>query len=83
MLYAGGVAGQISVEDRVSGLDTRSDYQLGWELGGGAEYDLDERWSLKPQLRYRLLPGSFESGNVSFEESLRYLAISVSISYQL
>jgi len=83
LLYAGGVAGQINFEDRISGLDTRSDYQLGWELGGGVEYHLDERWSFKPQLRYRLLPGTFESGNVAFEESLRYLAFSVSISYQL
>ena len=83
LIYAGGIAGQLSIENKVLALDTRSDYQLGWELGLGAQYQLDENWALKPQLRYRELTGSFALGANTFEEALRYLSLSISVSYAL
>lgn len=82
-LYAGGLTGQIALENLAINLDTRSDYDIGWEVGVGIQYYVDSNWSFKPQLRYKELPGTFTVAGSSFSSALNYLSVSISISYRI
>jgi opacity protein-like surface antigen len=78
-VYGGGVLGQIKIEDTQNTFNERSDYGLGWQLGGGVEFALNESWSLKPDVRYRSLSRKIQINNTMLDVDLQYFAIGIGI----
>jgi opacity protein-like surface antigen len=78
-VYAGGVLGQIKLEDIKNTFNERSDYGLGWQLGGGVEFALNDHWSLKPDVRYRSLSREIQVDEVMLEVDLQYFAVGLGI----
>ncbi len=78
-VYGGGVLGQIKIEDTQNTFNESSDYGLGWQLGGGVEFALNDSWSLKPDVRYRSLSREIQINNTMLDVDLQYFAIGIGI----
>ena len=78
-VYGGGVLGQVKLEDNQNTFNESSDYGLGWQLGGGVEFALNNYWSLKPDVRYRSLSREVQINQVMLDVDLQYFAVGIGV----
>lgn len=81
LVRVGGTYNHIEVEDDEGEIVADSDHGLGWEVGLGLVYDLNNGWRISPAVRYRALSRDMEAGNTTSSVDLNYIAADVGISY--
>jgi len=81
LVRAGGTVNHIEVEDDGGDIVADSKHGLGWEVGLGLVYDLNDSWQISPGVRYRALSRDLEAGNTTYSVDLNYISADVGISY--
>jgi opacity protein-like surface antigen len=77
---AGGLFNHIEIEDEEAGdLFADSEHTLGFEVGGGLDVALSDRWSLTPGVRYRRFEPNVRFGGVEYPTTLSYVAFDVGV----
>jgi hypothetical protein len=77
----GGLYNHVEIEDEDAGdLLADSEHTWGFEVGGGVEVALDDRWSLTPGVRYRRFEPTVRSGGTESSTTLSYFAFDVGIA---
>jgi len=77
--YVGGVVGRIHLQDAMNTFNEKSDFGFGWQLGAGAEFRLDDQWSLKPDVRYRSLTQDIEIRAATIDVDLNYISVGLGL----
>ncbi len=78
-VFTGGVYNKIEIEDITNDMTADSDHGLGWQLGGGLEYEFAHNWSVRPELKYHSLRRDVELMSIDESVSLNYIAFSVGL----
>lgn len=78
-VFAGGVYNKINIEDITNNVMANSDHGLGWQLGGGLDYEFATHWSVRPEVKYHSLKGDVELLGVTESVSLNYIGFSVGL----
>jgi hypothetical protein len=80
MIRAGGIANHIEMENDTEVVaDTK--HGLGWQVEGGFNVPIGERWSLRPSLRYRSLSRDATFGGITTPLDLRYLSLGMGVAW--
>lgn len=79
-LRGAGIYNHIEVENNSGDITADSDHGLGWQAEAGVAFELGNRWTLKPGLRYRSLSRDIEIGSVTTDLDLTYFNLGVGIS---
>lgn len=80
-LRAGGLYTHVEIEDEDEGdLLADSKPTWGFEVGGGLDVVLNDRWSLTPGVRYRRFEPTVRFGGVDLSSTLSYFAVDVGIA---
>ena len=78
---AGGLFNHVEIEDEAAGdLVADSKHTFGFEVGGGLDVTLNERWSLTPGVRYRRFEPKVRSGRAESSSTLSYVTLDVGIA---
>jgi len=78
---AGGLFNHIEIEDEGAGdLIADSKHTFGYEVGGGLDVTLNDRWSLTPAVRYRRFEPKVRFGGAEFSSTLSYITLDVGIT---
>ncbi|MEW7289979.1 porin family protein [Aquimarina sp. 2304DJ70-9] len=80
LVRVGVVYNHIEVENNDENSIADTGYGFGWQLGIGIEMRLDDKWSLRPELRFRSVARNLETESVSIDLDLNYIAIGLGIS---
>lgn len=78
-LFAGGVYNKIDIEDITNNVNSKSDHGLGWQMGGGLDYEFATHWSVRPEVKYHSLKGDVEFLGATESVSLNYIGFSVGL----
>jgi len=78
---AGGLFNHVEIEDEDAGdLVADSKHTFGFELGGGLDVALNDRWSLTPGVRYRRFEPKVRFGGAESSSTLSYVTVDVGVS---
>jgi len=78
---AGGLFNHVEIEDEDAGdLVADSKHALGFEVGGGVDVMLNDRWSLTPGVRYRRFEPTVRFGGTESSSTLSYVTFDVGIA---
>jgi opacity protein-like surface antigen len=78
---AGGLLNHVEIEDEAAGdLIADSKHTFGFEVGGGLDLTLNDRWSLTPGVRYRRFEPNVRFGGTESSSTLAYVAFDVGIA---
>ncbi len=80
LIRGGAIYNHIKIEDNAEDITSDTDHGFGWQISAGLEIKLDDKWSLRPELRYRSLSLDKEIGSNTIDLDLNYVAIGVGIS---
>ena len=80
-LFARSILGQLRYEDNLNNIDARSSYELGFEVGGAVAIWLDDKWVIRPDLRYRYISAELDYPQGPFETDLKYIALGAGLEY--
>lgn len=81
-LRSGGIYNHIELEKKNGDLIGDSDFEFGWEAGGGLVIPVSERFALMPGARYRTFTADLEMGAGPVEVDLSYVTIDLGIVYR-
>jgi hypothetical protein len=70
----------IEIENYDGGLIADSGHDAGVEAGAGLRFPLRGAWNLAPMVRYRSLPGDFQTTSFAASGQLKYVAVELAIS---
>jgi opacity protein-like surface antigen len=79
-LRVGGTFNHIEIENEDGELVADSDHGIGWEIGAGLVYDLNDRWQISPGIRYRALSREIGEEDAKVSVDLGYVAAEVGIA---
>ncbi len=79
-IRAGSMLNHIEIENDEGDIVADSKQGLGWEVGAGMVFSLDDCWNLAPGIRYRSLSRDIEIGAASTPVDLTYLAVEIGLS---
>lgn len=78
---AGGLFNHVEIEDEDSGdLVADSEHTFGFEVGGGLDVTLNDRWSLTPGVRYRRFEPKVRFGGAESSRTLSYVTVDVGLA---
>jgi Outer membrane protein beta-barrel domain len=78
---AGGLFNHVEIEDEDAGdLVADSKHTFGFEVGGGLDVALNDRWSLTPGVRYRRFEPKVRFGGAESSSTLSYLTFDVGVA---
>jgi hypothetical protein len=78
---AGGLFNHVEIEDGEAGtLLADSEHTWGFEVGGGLDVALSDRWSLTPGVRYRMFEPKVRFGGVESSATLSYVVFDVGVA---
>lgn len=80
LIRFGGIYNHIEIENSEGNLIEDSGHGLGWEAGAGVELGIGMNWFMRPQLGYRSLKRTLETGGVSRDFDLDYLNLGVGMA---
>lgn len=80
MLRAGATFNHIEIEDEDGYIVGDSDHGLGWEAGAGLAFSVNERWTVTPGLRYRMLSRDIGIAGGGISVDLEYLMVDIGVS---
>lgn len=80
LIRAGVIYSRIEIEDIIEDITSDNNHELGWQIAAGLQIKLDDKWSLKPELRYRSLSKDIKIGANTTDFDLNYVAIGIGIS---
>ena len=80
-LRAGGLWNHVEIENEAAGdLIADSEHTWGFEVGGGLDIGLSDRWSLNPGVRYRRFEPNVRFGGLESSATLSYVVIDVGVA---
>jgi len=80
---AGGLYTHVEIEDEDAGdLIADSTHTLGFEVGGGVDLALNDRWSLTPGMRYRRFDPKVRRAGTETSATLSYMTFDVGIAWR-
>lgn len=80
-LRVGGLFNHVEIEDEDAGdLIADSKHTFGFEVGGGLDVALNDRWSLTPGVRYRRFEPKVRFGGAESSSTLSYVTFDVGIA---
>lgn len=78
---AGGLFNHVEIEDEPAGeLIADSKHTLGFEVGGGFDVALNDRWSLTPGVRYRRFEPKVRFGGAESSSTLSYVTVDIGVA---
>jgi opacity protein-like surface antigen len=78
---AGGLFNHVEIEDEDAGdLIADSKHTLGFEVGGGLDVTLNDRWSLTPGVRYRRFEPNVRFNGAESSSTLSYVTVDVGLA---
>ena len=80
-LRGGGIYNHVELEDDEGDVVADSGHELGWEVGGGLQIPLGERFALTPGVRYRSFSGTLDVDDAVFDFDRSYLAVEVGLQW--
>lgn len=78
-LYGGGLFEHLELENKTTGSKDDTDFGLGWQLGGGVNYEFAPNWSVRPDLRFRSLSRDNELAGLPGTIDLRYISFGIGL----
>lgn len=80
LFRAGAIYNHLEAEDNSGKTIANTGHNFGWQLDGGVAIDLSSGFNLRPAIRYRSLPGEFETGTAIINADLNYISLGVGLS---
>ena len=80
-LMLGTIYDQVKIENPAGDQTSDTDYDFGWQVGGGITYTFGGNWQLQPEIRYRSL--STETNNPTAPNKIKfnYLSFGIGLNY--
>ncbi|WP_158237248.1 outer membrane beta-barrel protein [Aquimarina sp. MAR_2010_214] len=79
LIRSGFIYNCIEIENNNENTTVKTDHSLGWQIGVGIDYKLDDRWSLRPMLGYSSLSSDIETNILTTNLDLNYISFGVGI----
>lgn len=77
----GGIYNHIELEDDRGDIAADSGHELGWEVGGGLNIPLGERFALTPGVRYRTFSTTLDVNDATVPVDLSWVAAEVGVRW--
>lgn len=81
-IMGGIISDRIKTENPSGYKISDSDYDVGWQFGGGITYSFGGNWQLQPEIRYRSLTTEITNLSSSEEIKLNYLSFGIGLGVQ-
>jgi len=80
-VFGGGIYNFIEIEYGTEGniMRTKTERNLGWQLGAGLEYSILPEWAIRPEIRFHSLSGDLRRIGLPNMINLNYIAVGVGI----
>jgi len=77
ILRAGGIWNHLELENSAGDITYDTGHGAGWQVSGGVEIPLWQKWSLTPTVKYSSLNRDFETDMENFSADLNYVALHI------